>query len=111
MRTSICASSVKGYILLEVTAAAAIIALSALSLSAALITTTQISATSRAVTQGRLLAQSHLQQAAAGVAPPHLYGNGLTSTLTIIEQDGNILWQVEIQGEHLIKPLRVVGGP
>lgn len=101
----------KAYILLEVAAAAAIIAIAALALSAALITSTQISLAARAVTQGRLLAQSHLEMAAAGVAPTYLYNDNLTSTLTIIDYQGQILWQVEVQGPHLHKPLTVVSGP
>jgi len=100
-----------GYILLEVVAAAAIIAIVALSLSAALIAASHISASARAVTRGRLLAQTHLEQGAAGVAPTHLYADELTSTMTVLELDGVILWQVVVQGPNLHKPLKVVGGP
>lgn len=101
----------KGYILVEVTAAAAVVAIAALALSAALITATQISLASRAVTHGRLLAKSHLEMAAAGDAPAQLHHRGLTSTLTTLEQDGHTLWRVEVHGPHLHKSLTVVGGP
>jgi hypothetical protein len=98
-------------ILIEVAAAAAIIAVAALALSAALITATQISLASRAVTHGRLLAKAHLEMAAAGVAPTQLDQGDLTSTLTALEQDGQVLWRVEVRGPNLHKPLTVVGGP
>lgn len=101
----------KAYILLEVVTAAAIIAIAVLALSAALITATQISLAARAVTHGRLLGQRHLEMAAAGVAPVHLHDDNLTSTLTTLEQEGQILWQVDIYGPNLHKPLMVVGGP
>lgn len=104
-------SNAKAYILLEVAAAVALIAIVALALSAALISATHISVTSQAVTHGRLLAQCHLEMAAAGVAPAHLYNYNLTSTLTTLEQEGQILWQVEVHGPNLHKPLTVVGGP
>ncbi len=106
-----CRLNHKAYILMEVVAATAIIAIAALALSAALITATHISVTSRAITHGRLLAQSHLEMAAAGVAPTHLHDHNLISTLTTLEQDGRILWQVEVTGPNLHKPLMVVGGP
>jgi len=101
----------KGYILLEVTAAAAITAIAALSLSAALITAAHISAAAQAVTRGRLLAHSHLEQAAAGVAPTCLSDGPLSSTLTIHDVDGTLLWQVEVRGPNLHKPLKIIGGP
>lgn len=102
---------INAFILLEVAAAAAIIAIAALALSAALITSTQISLAARSVTHGRLLAQSHLEMAAAGVAPTYLHNDNLSSTLTVLEKEGQILWQVEVHGPHLHKPLTVVGGP
>ena len=96
---------------MEVLAAAAIIALAAVALLAALASALQIFQTSRAVTRGRLLAASHLEQAAAGTAGPYLWDGKLQSTLTILEQEGYILWQAEVQGPDLPKPLRLVGGP
>lgn len=112
--TRLAKSSIRGtraYILMEVAAAAAIIAMAVLALSAALITATHISLASRAVTHGRLLAKSHLEMAAAGVAPARLHDYNLTSTLTTQAQDGQILWRVEVHGPNLHKPLTVVGGP
>ena len=100
-----------GYILLEVMAASAIIALVALALSASLIAATHISDAARAVTRGRFLAQSHLEMAFAGVAPDYLHDGPLVSTLTQIDIEGTVLWQVEIQGPNLHKPLSMIGGP
>jgi len=100
-----------GFVLLEVVAAASIITLLALSLSVGLIAAMEMNAVARAVTQGRLMAQSHLAQAAAGVAPPQWEEDGLVSTLQPIEQGGLTLWQVEVQGDKLPQPLRMVGGP
>ncbi len=96
---------------MEVLAAAAIIALAALALLAALTSALQIFQVSQAVTRGRLLAASHLEQAAAGTAGPYLWDGNLQSTLTILEQEGYILWQAEVQGPDLLIPLRLVGGP
>lgn len=96
---------------MEVIAAAAIIALAALALSAALICALQIFQVSRAVTLARLLAASHLELAAAGVAPAQIREGNLQSFLTALEQDGYVLWQAEVVGADLPKPLRMVGGP
>lgn len=98
----------RGFILLEVIAAAAIIAVAALSLSAALITASQITAAAKAVTRGRLLAQSHLEMARAGVAPEILEESDLISTLILVEDH---LFHIEVQGTNLQKPLTMVGGP
>lgn len=96
---------------MEVIAAAAIIAMAALALSAALTSALQIFRVSRAVTRARLLAACHLEQAAAGVAPPEIREGNLLSVLTVLEQEGCILWQAEVVGADLPKPLRMVGGP
>lgn len=101
----------KGYMLLEVLAATAILAITALSISAALITATSVAGTARAITRGRLLAQSHLEQAAGGNAPLRLDWGNLSSTLKCLEQDGCVLWEVVVQGPDLPCPLKVVGGP
>ena len=101
----------RGYFLMEVIAAAAIIALAALALSAALASALRIFQVSRAVTQARLLAACHLEQAAAGVAPPQIREGKLLSVLTVLEHEGCALWQAEVAGEDLPKPLRMVGGP
>lgn len=96
---------------MEVIAAAAIIALASLALGLALTSALQIFHASRAVTRGRLLAASHLEQAAAGTAEPYLWDGDLKSALTIQEGEGYVLWQAEVQGPGLVKPLRMVGGP
>lgn len=101
----------RGFILMEVIMAAAVIALAALVLGAALAGAMQIFRASQAVTRGRLLAASHLEQAAAGVAEPFLWEGELQSTLTVLEGEGYILWQAEVSGPGLAKPLRLVGGP
>ena len=96
---------------MEVIAAGAIIALAALALGLALTSALQIFQASRAVTRGRLLAASHLEQAAAGIAEPYLWDGNLQSTLTVLEQEGYVLWQAEVQGPGLTMSLRMVGGP
>lgn len=96
---------------MEVIAAAAIIAMAALALSAALASALQIFKVSRTVTRARLLAAGHLEQAAAGVAPHEIREGNLLSVLTVLEQEGCILWQAEVSGADLPKPLRMVGGP
>lgn len=101
----------KGYILLEVVAASAILVIVALSLSCALISATAITEAARAVTRGRLLARSHLEQAAAGNVPETITDGDLVSVLTVLDWDGTILWQVEVSGGNLHRPLKVVGGP
>lgn len=101
----------KGYILLEVQAAAALIALIALALTAAILSAGQIFQTAQGVTRGRLLAASHLEQAAAGKAETFLREGDFESTLTTIAGDGYSLWQAEVSGPGLKKPLRMVGGP
>lgn len=101
----------KGYFLLEVTAAAAVIALAATALLGALLAAEQIALTARAVTRGRLLAKAHLEMARAGKAPAVLHRDGLTSTLTVLDWGGSELWQVEVEGDHLFRNLTVVSGP
>lgn len=96
---------------MEVLTAAAIIAVTALALSGALVTVSAITQASRAVTRGRLLAQSHLEQAAAGTAPQVLVDGDLVSILTPLDCDGIILWQAEVNGSYLHKSLKVVGRP
>lgn len=101
----------KGYILLEVQAAAALIALTALALTAALLGAVRVFQTAEAVTRGRLLAASHLEKAAAGQVGTVLREGELESTLTPLAGDGYCLWQAEVIGPGLNKPLRMVGGP
>ena len=101
----------KGFILVEVVTAAAIIVLAAFALTAALAGASNIFHAARAITKGRLLAVSHLEQAAAGVVQSCLREGNLRSTLTLLEVDGLILWQVEVRGPGLTETLVMVGGP
>jgi type II secretory pathway pseudopilin PulG len=101
----------RAFILSEVIMAAAVIALAALALGAALTGALQIFRVSQAVTRGRLLAASHLEQAVAGVAERYLWEGDFQSVLTVLEEDGYTLWQVEVSGPGLAEPLRMVGGP
>lgn len=101
----------RGYVLLEVMAAAAVIALVATALFAAMAGALQIFGAARAVSRGRLLAAAHIELAAAGLAGPSLTEGGLTSVLTVLTAEGCTLWQAEVQGPGLAQPLRLVGGP
>lgn len=103
--------SQRGYLLLEVAAAAAIIALVSLAVGVAMSSALQIFHSAQAVTRGRLLAASHLEQAAAGIGETNLWDGSLHSTLTTLTGEGYILWQVEVRGPGLLQPLRMVGGP
>ena len=99
------------FVLTEVLAAAATIALVSLALATALTGALQIFHIAQTVTRSRLLAASHLEQAAAGVAVQQLWDGDLRSTLSSTEVDGHVLWQAVVEGPGLAKPLRLVGGP
>lgn len=101
----------RGFILMEVVTAAALIALVSVTLFFALTGSLKIFRTAKAVTRGRLLAASHLALAQAGKANQWLVEDKLVSVLTFIEGDGFSLWQVEVSGGDLPQPLVLVGGP
>ena len=98
----------RGVVLLDVAAASAIMVLVALTLTGLFVTTLQVMECAQAVTRGRLVAQSHLELARAGLAPELHVEHGLTSELTFVEVNGVIYWQIEVRGTALLKPLRLV---
>lgn len=99
----------RGMALLETVTAAAIVAAVTLSLAAGLTTAIQVAATADAVTRGRLLAQAHLELTLAGEEMATREEGGLKSRLTVFDADEGIVYQVEITGDGLPRPLRLAG--